>query len=98
MRRRAEIRVVGQSVHVTWDMLVSVRKTTLLHKEKLNTSALPQDQLVLFVLGKELMKLESCTEIDAQETVRQPSLALLGFCQFSGVGKFMDDGLLTDLT
>ena len=53
----------------------------LLHKEKLNTSALPQEQLVLFVLGKELMKLESCTEIEAQETIRQPSLVLLGFVQ-----------------
>ena len=53
----------------------------LLHKEKLNTSALPQEQLVLFVLRKELMKLESCTEIEAQETIRQPSLVLLGFVQ-----------------
>lgn len=53
----------------------------MLHKEKLNTGALPQEQLVLFVLGKELMKLESCTEIEAQETVHQPSLALFGFVQ-----------------
>lgn len=38
-----------------------------------------QAHLVLFVLGKELMKLEKYVEIETPEPFRQPSLALFGF-------------------
>lgn len=46
------------------------------NKEMVNTSTVRLRTFSLFVLEKELMKLENCIEIETPETFRQPSSAL----------------------
>lgn len=57
------------------------KQVTLPHKEVVKTSPVPVENISLSVLGKELMKLENCIEIETPETFRQPSSALFGFIQ-----------------